>query len=244
MRTHARLVAEHPPGLAPLLRAPGFGPATVRTVAETLGARDLDDVERAAREGRLADAIGPRRASDLTALLPRLRHPVRELRLKSAWEIASDLVDLLRDSDAAPEQIEVAGAARRMCELVSDGLDLVAVPGAAGGAALLDLLVALPSVVEVEHREASTAEVRLYDGVQVRVHLTTRAQLGTSLVQHTGSAAHVRRLGRLPEAASEAEVYRRLDLPWIAPELREDSGESEAPQSGCLPRPVQQSGLG
>src|SRR5205809_4420987 len=63
--THVRLVGTHPPGLAPLLHARGFGPAGVHALHEALGATDLDEVERAAREGRLAEALGARRADDL-----------------------------------------------------------------------------------------------------------------------------------------------------------------------------------
>src|SRR5437879_3561237 len=60
MRTHARLVGEHPPGLAPLLHARGFGPAGVHALHQATGVTDLDEVEGAAREGRLAKALGPR----------------------------------------------------------------------------------------------------------------------------------------------------------------------------------------
>src|SRR5882762_3265652 len=138
--THARLVGTHPPGLAPLLHARDFGPAKVQALYEALGATDLDDVERLAREGRLAETLGTRRADDLVAQLPALRNPVRAVRLKPAWETARLMVDLLQDPQIGPRQIEVAGAARRMCELIVGGLDLVAVPGQAGGAALQDLL--------------------------------------------------------------------------------------------------------
>jgi len=129
MRTHARLVDTNPPGLAPLLQARGFGPTSVQALHAALGATDLDAVERAASEGRLAEVLGPRRAEDLVAQLPALRNPIRALRLKHAWETAGLVVQLLRDPSVAPRQIEVAGAARRMCETVVGGLDIVAVPG-------------------------------------------------------------------------------------------------------------------
>jgi DNA polymerase (family X) len=244
MRTHARLVEEHPPGLAPLLRAPGFGPVAVKKLYETLGVKNLDDVERAAREGRLAEALGARRADELALLLPQLRRPVLEVRLKSAWEIARGLVELLMESDAPPDVIEVAGAARRMCDIVADGLDLVAVPGPSGAAGLLDTLAGLPSVVEIVERDAASMRAQLDDGLEVRLHTAGRESFGTALVQHTGSSAHLRRLGSFfPTAASEHELYQRLDLPWIAPELREDAGEIEAARDGSLPRLVEQTDL-
>jgi DNA polymerase (family 10) len=254
IRTHSRLIGAHPPGLAPLLHARGFGPAGVQALHDALGATDLDAVEQAAREGRLADALGSRRAEDLVAQLPALRNPVRPLRLKPAWETARLIVGLLQDPQVAPRQIEVAGAARRMCELVVGGLDVVAVAGQSGGAALLDLLERLPSVVQVIERTQQQARVRLYDGVEVRLHLAQSESWGAALVWHTGSAAHLERLMALATqrgwrlgadglfvddhalaSATEEQVYGALDLPWIAPELREDQGEIEAARAGSLP---------
>jgi DNA polymerase (family 10) len=257
MRTHARLVDSNPPGLAPLLRAHGFGPARVQALYAALGAADLDGVERAAEEGRLAQALGTRRAADLIAQLPALRNPIRALRLKDAWATANLILQLLRAPRVAPRQIEVAGAARRMCETVVGGLDIVAVPppGSSAAAALLDLLQNLPMVARVGGRDATDAEVRLYDGVAVRLHVVEPTSWGAALVWHSGSDAHLARLCALAESrdyrlaadglfrgaariasATEDAVYTALGLPWIAPELREDQGEIEAALTGHLPR--------
>jgi DNA polymerase (family 10) len=198
--------------------------------------------------------LGARRAEDLVAQLPTLRNPVRPIRLKPAWETARLMVDLLRDPQLGPQQIEVAGAARRMCELVVGGLDLVAVPGQAGAAALQDLLTRLPSVVQVVERTERLTRVRLFDGAEVRLHLATRDTWGAALLWHTGAAQHLAQLAKLAAAhgwqlgedglfsdtrvlaaTSEEELYRALDMPWIAPELRENDGEIEAALAGNLP---------
>ncbi|TME34288.1 MAG: DNA polymerase III [Chloroflexi bacterium] len=255
MRTHQRLVDEHPPGLAPLLRARGFGPAGVQALHAALGATDLDGVEQAGREGRLAQAVGPRRAAALLAELPDLRHPVRPMRLKSAWETAWLVVQLLNEPGSRPLRLEVAGAARRMLDTVVGGLDFVAVPSPGRGSRLLDLVERLPSVVQVVDRGEASARVRLYDAVEVRLHLAEPHCFGAALLWHTGSPAHLERLRRLAiargyeltpagligdtrllTAAEESDIYAALDLPWVAPELREDSGEIEAAQTGSLPR--------
>ncbi|MDQ6671138.1 MAG: PHP domain-containing protein [Chloroflexota bacterium] len=257
MRTHARLVETNPPGLAPLLHARGYGPASVRALHASLGTTDLDAVERAGTDGRLAEILGPRRAEDLIAQLPSLRNPVRALRLKHAWETATLIVQLLRDPGAAARHIEVAGAARRMCETVVGGLDIVAIPGHASGdaRALLDFLEHLPGVDQVTGRDATHGRVRVYDGLEVRLHLVEPAGWGAALVWHTGSTAHLARLHSLAESlgyrltadglfrddarvtsATEEDVYAALGLPWIAPELREDQGEVEAALAGSLPR--------
>jgi DNA polymerase (family 10) len=240
--THQRLTSEFPPGLAPLLRARGFGPAGVQALFTATGATTLDEVEQAGRDGRLARAIGPRRSEDLLAQMPSLRNPIRSLRLKSAWETAQLVVGLLRDHRRGPARIEVAGAARRMCEMIENGLDLVAIPSQSASD-LLDLLERLPPVVRVAQRDEHSAAVRLYDGVQVRVHLTTPHDWGAALVKHTGSAAHLARLGTDLHGTTEEEVYAREGLPWIAPELREDSGEVEAARDGTLPRLIEEGDL-
>jgi DNA polymerase (family 10) len=241
MRTHARMVEDHPPGLAPLLAARGFGPTAIEALHAKLGITDLDDLERAASEGRLEQAIGTKRAAELIAQLPQLRNPIRRLRLKSAWEIAREVLGLLRD----PPDVHIVGAARRMCDIVEEGLQFVTT---SQGAA--DLVVRLPNVDEVLDRTDHTVRVRLYDGLEARLHLATPSTVGTALVRHTGSAAHVRRLAELAAergvelaGRTEDEVYAKLDVPWIAPELREDEGEIEAAQSGKLPHLVQESDL-
>jgi len=259
IRTHQRLVAENPPGLAPLLHARGFGPAGVQALHTATGAANLDDVEEAARDGRLAQVLGPRRAEELLGQLPALRNPVRSLRLKSAFETAHVLVDLL--SEAHPRRIAVAGSSRRMCEMASDGLDLVAVPDRAASE-LLDLFTRLPSVVQVTRRESMAATVRLYDGLEVRLHLAEPATWGTTLLWHTGSQSHLARLEAIAHQRGlrlaadglcrgdsrmhidgEATVYEGLGLPYVAPELREDTGEIEAAIDGSLPHLIEEADL-
>jgi len=253
MSTHARLVAEHPPGLAPVLHVPGLGPAAAQALHAELGASGLDDIERAARDGRLAAVLGPQRASALLEALPMLRKPVRALRLKSAWEAARQLIDAL----GAPDDLQVAGQARRGCELVVGGLDLVVAGPPQQTQATFDQLAGLPTVAEISERTADRLVVRLYDEVEVRLHATPEATLGAALVWHSGSLGHLERLqaraaergwqlrpdglhgGRPVSVATEETVYAALDLPWIAPELREDAGEIEAAAAGRLPRLIE-----
>ena len=263
IRTHQRLVGDYPPGLAPLLRARGFGPAGVQALHTATGVATLDDVEAAAHDGRLAQVLGPRRAEDLLGQLPALRNPIRALRLKSAWETARLLLDLLGEGTSRPSRIQVAGSARRMSEMVSDGLDFVAQPGGQPSD-LLDLFVRLPAVVDVRHRAASSATVRLYDGLEVRLHLAERDIWGATLLCRTGTATHVARLESLAalrgfrltpaglfrdvdktllDSHSEEAIYEAIGLPWLAPELREDTGEIEAALDGRLPRLVEMSEL-
>jgi DNA polymerase (family 10) len=163
-----------------------------------------------------------------------------------------------------------------MCETVVGGLDLLAMPGAGGAERLLDRLEHVPGVAQKTNtplalgdrgdsrgargggRAPDAARVRLYDGVEVRLHLATPETWGAALVWHTGADAHLSRLRHLAAergldltprglfagetrlaTPTEEAVYAALGLPWIAPELREDSGEIEAALQGSLPQLVE-----
>jgi DNA polymerase (family 10) len=271
IRTHQKLVDANPPGLAPLLHARGFGPAKVQALRAATGAADLDDIERQAHDGTLATALGQKRADELLAQLPSLRNPSVSLRLKSAWESAHQLLELFNDIGPRPQRIQVAGGARRMCEAVTGGLDFVALAQAGQRAALLDLLGRLPNVVGEVSRSEESATARLYDGIEIRLHVAEPETWGAALLWHTGSATHLNRLQRLaselglrltpaglfngeervsliatedpPNHVAEEAIYDRLGLPWLAPELREDTGEIEAALGGSLPRLIEQADL-
>ena len=235
-----------------------------RAARSVAAARPLEEL---VAEGRLREiqGIGPalealiteylatgamRTHQQLLSALPPARKTRRTrgthgLILKHAWETAAQIVELLQiEPTIRPLQIEIAGEVRRRCDMVTAGLDIVAVPAASRDQTLLDFLERLPNVVSLTSRTETYAAVRLYDGVEVRLHLTDPAGWGAALVRHTGSAAHLRRLhdladGRPLVGATEDDVYRALDLPWIAPELREDTGEIEAALGGTLPKLVQ-----
>jgi DNA polymerase (family 10) len=253
MRTHARLVEEHPPGLAPLLNARGFGPAAIASLHQKLGVTNLDEIEQAAQEGRLAGAIGPKRSQELLAQMPLLRNPIRLLRLKSAWEVVREVASLLGDLPG----LESAGSARRKCEIVPDGLAFVTTAPEA-----IEFAVRMPNVDRVLERTHDSVRLRLYDAVEVRVQVASAASYGAALVWQTGSIAHLQRLQalaarkgwqlgpnglhdgtRLLPCPTEDSLYAQLEMPWIAPELREDSGEIEAALAGQLPRLIEQSDL-
>ncbi len=258
MRLHARLAAETPPGLAELLRIPGVTPTTARSLHQALGVAGLADFERALREGRLPDLASAGRA-DLLQSVARAREGGRPVRLKTAWEVARLLRAQLQEG-AAPQQAEVAGAARRMVtEGPLDGVELVAVPGAGGAAPLLDAFVSLPGVAEVLARDGHSARLRLHDGTLAQLHLATASTWGGALAWHTGSPRHVQRLsaraqerglrlepdglhdaaGRSVDSGDEEALYARLGLPSIPAELREDGGEIDVAAHGGLPRLVE-----
>jgi DNA polymerase (family 10) len=257
MGLHTDLAAHTPPGLGELLRLPGMTPATARALHDQLEISNLGDLEAAAASGRLAEVRVARR-TDLLDAIAQARQGGRPLRLKEAWETARALQAQLAAGEAA--DVEVAGAARRMLtDVLIDGIDLVALPRSITAARLLDTLSMLPGVVEELQRDERSARVRLQDTVVVRLTVATPETWGAVLLDRTGSAQHLQRLAEraterglrltaeglrgsndnLVASHSESALYEHLDLPFIPPELREDTGEIEAAQSGSLPRLVE-----
>jgi DNA polymerase (family 10) len=131
----------------------------------------------------------------------------------------------------------------RRCREVIRDLDLVVqhAPGAA--AALVARLGETPRVTEFVGKEGAVT-LRFESGLVADVFLATAADFGTTWVRATGSAAHLGQLearGFDPHCPfpGEAEVYRAVGIPWIAPELREGLGEIEAAVEGRLPALVE-----
>jgi DNA polymerase (family 10) len=177
--------------------------------------------------------------------------------LDRALAIGELIVDALRRLE--PEaQVELAGSARRRADSVKD-LDIVL-----DRASLLDALATLELVEEGSRTSASAARGRTHTGMTVELRAVEPAQFGNLLQHLSGSNAHnaalreravraglhVSEYGMLDDAtqttehcATEAEVYARVGLAYIEPELRENRGELEAAASATLPKLVELSDI-
>jgi len=267
LRFYERLRREIPPGLLELVEVPGLGPRTIRELHQQLGIGSLEDLERAARAGRIREVRGMGARTEeriLEGLAARGRRSAR-LRLGQA---ATLLGGLLGDLAGTPglRALVPAGSFRRRRETIGD-LDLLAETD--DPAALVARFVGLASAERVVNRGTHKAAIELRHGPQVDLMIMPPGATGSYLVHFTGSAAHNVRLrgiardrgwslsengflrldangqpatgdgAELRTFATEEEVYGFLDLPWIAPELREDEGEIEAAQAGRLPRLIE-----
>ncbi len=244
-----------PPGLLALLDVPGLGPKRVRALYDRLGIHSLADLVAAAKAGKIRDLPGfggktERRileeAEKRAAAAPRIRRPVAE-------DVAEPLLRYLRDA-AGVRQAAVAGSYRRRKETVGD-LDIVV--AAPPRAQIIERFAAYEDVAQVLARGPTRSSVVLKNGMQVDLRVVSEGNYGAALMYFTGSKAHniaVRGIAaarglklneyglfegdRRIAAKTEAEVYRRLDLPYIEPELREEHGEIEAARQGRLPHLV------
>lgn len=245
-----------PRSLLDLLQVQTVGPAKARLFYKELGVTTVDDLEAAAKAGRLRSLPGMSEKSEANILkgIEVFRRAAGRSRLDTAYETAEELSAYLRECDGV-EEVTAAGSLRRGRETVGD-LDLLVT--AREPAKVAKHFVKLRRVAQVLAQGGDKVSVTLDDGMQVDVRLLPRESYGAALQYFTGSKEHnvalrerARKLGlKLSEyglyrgdkavaGTSEEGVYEKLGLPWIPPELRENLGEIEAAENDRLPNLVE-----
>jgi DNA polymerase (family 10) len=254
---HERLRSQVPDGLLELLRLPGVGPKTVRLVHTELGIDSIEGLRAAAEEGRLRHVKGlsERTEANVIEAIGRIGSASTRLLVHDADALVAGLVAHLRDVRGV-RRIEPAGSLRRRKPTIGD-LDMLAAVD--DPRAIIAALDAMPEVDTVISAGVDKSSIILRDGPRVDLMVCPPAAWGTHLVHFTGSKDHnialrgialdrgwslsekgfkVIDTGELLLDAEEADVYERLGLPWIPPELREAEGEIEAALGGSLPQLV------
>jgi DNA polymerase (family X) len=261
MEFYERMRREFPSALASLLQVPGLGPGRARALYQELGVSTTAELEDAARSGKLKDVpgFGDKVAETVLENLARLKQRSTRDVVSSGWLAAEEIRQALGDP-SGDDRIAVVGSVRRMSDTIG-GLDLLAARDEGEDAPrLIEGLVNLPNLVQVLERESDHVRVRLYGGLDAQLVIVPRNAWGAALLWYTGSRQHVSRLETLAQergwelsdlglddaetgkhiaGESEGEVYERLGMPWIPPELREDTGEIEAALSGSLPKLIE-----
>ncbi|HET6381242.1 MAG TPA: DNA polymerase/3'-5' exonuclease PolX [candidate division Zixibacteria bacterium] len=252
---YERLRAQVPDGLLEMLQVPGVGPRTVRLLYDQLGIDSLEALRAAAADGQLRSVKGlsARTEENILAGIARLKRNTGRLLLHEADRLIGGLLERLREVRGVV-RIEPAGSLRRRCATIGD-LDLLA--ATTDPATLIAALDGLPDVERVLSAGTDKSSIVLAAGPQVDLMVCPPGAWGTHLVHFTGSKEHNVRLrgmaldiglslsekgfkvidsGELITEDSEEAVYARLGLPWIPPELREDTGEVQAALRGELPQ--------
>jgi DNA polymerase (family 10) len=258
-QAHRELKAKFPSGLLDLLRLPGLGPKRVKLLYDELHVGSLDDLRAAIGQNRLAEVRGfaAKSVAKLKEQLDKIRDEKQRLLLADAEQWANGLLAHLRKG-ARLAHIEAAGSLRRRKETVGD-LDILVAAGAAeAAAAAVERFVTYPDVEEVLARGDTKASVRLKRGPQVDLRVIRPEEWGAALCYFTGSKQHNIELRKIAQdkglklseygvfkgerrvaGRNEEEVYRKLGLAWIPPELREARGEIELARDDRLPRLVE-----
>lgn len=252
---HDRLRAQVPDGLLEILRIPGVGPKTVRLLHVELGIDSVESLRSAAESGGLRHIKGlsERTEKNIIDGIARLENRSSRLLIHDADALMAGLIDRLREARGV-RRIEVAGSLRRRRPTIGDLDLLAAVDDPPAVIAALDGLREVDKVVAAGTDKSSILLAE--SGLRVDLMVCPPEAWGTHLVHFTGSKDHnialrgmaldrgwslsekgwkVIETGELLLDAEEADVYERLGMPWIPPEIREGDGEIEAALAGELP---------
>ena len=253
------LLQKYKPSMLELLRLPGMGPKTVALVWSSCQVCDIDGLEAAAKAGHLTKLprMGEKFVTKLLKGIEDHRKNSSRFRIDKAQQHADTISDLIRAFPGIDE-ITPAGSLRRGRETVGD-LDLLVTGPACEPdvvSAAVEHVAALPLIDKLLGKGQNKVSFTLRNNLQVDVRLLPRSGYGAALQYFTGSKMHnvalrqraIKRGLTLNEyallrvednvivaAASEAEIYNALDLDYIPPELRENSGELEAAAAHTLP---------
>lgn len=244
--------AHTPPALSKLMKIEGLGPRRVKTLYKQLGIRSLEDLDRAARSGKIRklEGFGKKTEEIILHGLERFSGAEERMKLPDAEDIAKSLVAWLKYTQGV-KAVTVAGSFRRRKETVGD-LDILIT--ARKNSPVMDRFVNYDEVNEVVSRGKTRSTVILRSGLHVDLRVVPQVSYGAALCYFTGSKAHniaVRKLGvkkgykineygvfrneKRVAGKTEKDVYKQIGLPYIAAELRENRGEIDAAKKGKLP---------
>lgn len=244
-----------PAGVRQLTAIPTLGPKRAMTLYQELGVVTVDELVEAVQAGKLRTlkGFGEKSEDNILHGVELMRQASGRVNLGVATDIAEEMLAALSQVEGC-EHAACAGSLRRRRDTVGD-LDILAV--SSRPEPLMRAFRGQPQVDKVIAAGETKSSVRTRDGVQVDLRVVAPEAWGAALQYFTGSKQHnvrtreiaVRQGLRLSEyglfdvdtgglvvSKTEEEVYQRLGLPWIPPELREDRGEIQAARRGELPK--------
>ncbi len=230
-----------PAGVLQMMRLQGIGPKKAFRLYNEMNVRSIDELKKAGEKGKIAKlrGFGEKSQQEMMLSIARTFRDERRL-LGEVLPIAGSLRDELQKNPFV-NRVEVAGSIRRMKETVKD-IDILVL--AKDDAKVIDFFIKLPSVVKVLVKGPTKVSVVLNMGLNCDVRVVPEKSFGAAWAYFTGSKEHNIRMrqialkqgkklseygvfakGKYLAGKTEDEVYKNLGLPWIPPEIRENTGE-------------------
>jgi DNA polymerase (family 10) len=253
LKFYEKLKKQIPPGLTFLMSVPGLGPKTAKLLYERLKIKNIFDLEKAASAHKISKLPGIKKKTEDNILrgIALIKRAKERMTLAQALTIAEEFVYPLSKLKQV-QQIQAAGSLRRRKETVRDIDILVA---SAQAKKVMNVFTTLPQVKEILAVGSTKSSVLTKEEIQVDVRVVQPRSFGAALLYFTGSKQHNIKLRQLAikkgfkineyglfkknhwlAGKEEWQIYGRLGLGYIAPELREDTGEIEAGLKGELPQ--------
>lgn len=248
-----------PESLIELLNIPGVGPRGAYTLYKKLGIKNIEDLKKAALEGKIRelDGFGPKKEENiLKALQDAKKKEARRINLGVALPIAEYVKeDLIKG--ASIDKIEICGSIRRMKETIGD-IDILVTSNNPNE--VMDYFTNMEIVKEVINKGDTKSTIITPEGIQIDVRVVEPISFGAAVQYFTGSKQHnvkirelaIKRGLKVNEygvfkidnekrvcGEKEEEVYNTLGLPLIPPEMREDRGEVELGLENKLPEIIE-----
>ena len=263
LKYYDELKASIPPGLIAMLEISGLGPKKIQALNKKLGIDSIEKLEAACRAGKVAelDGFGEKTQANILEGIELKRTYASKHRLADALAAAEPLLEKLR-AQPAVIRCSTAGSLRRFKEICGD-IDLLA--SSKKAADVIEFFVSQPGIVKVLAKGETKASVILEGGIQCDLRVVSDAEFPFALAYFTGSKEHnivmrqraIQRGLRLNEyglfkskeetrdakllvpCQDEAEIFAKLDLVFVPPELREDHGEFLAAEKNELPKLIE-----
>ncbi len=249
-----QLEREVPTGLRQLLSIEDLGPKRVKKLHEEIGIKSIEDLEKAAKAGKIQnmEGFGKKTTQKILEAIDRAKKegPKKRFRLNEAEERSLPLLDYLKKTEGV-KKAEIAGSYRRRKETVGDVDILVTCKQ---GTNIMDRFVNYEDVQKVISKGDTRSSIMLRNNLQVDLRVVPEVSYGAAMLYFTGSKAHnvalrkkavendwkmneyglfkgKKRIG----GKTEKELYEKFGLQYIEPELRENRGEFDAAANNELP---------
>jgi DNA polymerase (family 10) len=255
---HQAMLETIPPQLPQLLDIPGLGPKTVALLWKQAGVQSMADLTDKLKDDALAElpGFGKKKLENLRKNIAFAAEAGQRVRLGEALPLAAWIIEQLRRIKGVKEA-NYAGSLRRGRETIGDIDILVACSDEPARAAVSDTFTKLPGVTDVLAHGETKSSVRMKPGIQVDLRTVAPEQYGAALLYFTGSKEYNVRLrqraldmgytlneyaladkddkSKVAASRTEEDIYKKLKLAWIPPELREDRDEIALAEKGELP---------
>lgn len=256
---YEKLKAEFPESIFALFNLSGLGPKKIALLYKELKVAGIEDLKRVCESGEAAklSGFGEKTVVKLLESIAFHDQHASEFRLGDVASVAEHVLEALRNN-LHVGRVEICGSYRRGKETVHD-LDFLA--SSKEPQAVIDAFVALPVFVQILAKGGTKASVRTKDGLQCDLRVVGNAEFPFALSYFTGSKEHNVAMRQLclqrgwslneyaitvsegaeapPLIFDERDLYRALDMEYVEPELRENTGELEAAAHNRLPRLVE-----
>jgi DNA polymerase (family 10) len=260
LKVHTDLLQKYRPSMLELLKIQGLGPKTIALIWSAYQVCDVDGIEKLAREGKIRELprMGEKHEQKLLKAIEDYRRISGRFLLDTAEKVASSLSEHLAEIPGI-DKVTPAGSLRRGRDTVGDLDILVTGPACCEDESrnkIAERLIRFPGLMEIIAQGENKISFRQRNGMQVDVRMLPPESFGAAMQYFTGSKAHnvalrqrALKMGftlseysladlktEKPVAGkSEEEIYAKLKLDYIPPELRENQGEIEAAAKHELP---------